>query len=365
MAQTSIGRYRQCMTSHGIPPTTRVSRRARLGAAALAVGLAVAAVAVVAPALAATTIPQHLIDQKAACLDMAAVAQTHAEKAWAEHCNTLADRAIELAGELEPTATPTVAPSPTATVLPPSTPAPTTIAPTTTPPAAGWPNADNTGPTGTLIIRNGGMTIGANDVVVENLDIRGCVEIRGARVQLRNVRVTGCTSGLGAVRVVSPGGVIISNAEIVCDSSIKGVVGEGFTLTRSEVRRCEDAVYIDRNANVIGNYLHSLYENVADPHTDVVQVVNGGANVLIEGNFMSNRTSRPTSGYMGDGPTSNIVIRNNLIESGNWVVYCSSSGSFTVTGNTIRVLSRDRGAWYPTTCYRSGIDRSGNTIINS
>lgn len=203
------------------------------------------------------------------------------------------------------------------------------------------------------------MTISANDAIVENLDIRGCVEITGARVQLRNVKVT-CSQGMGAVRVVSSGGVIISNAEIVCNAPIKGVVGEGFTVRRSEIRQCEDAVYIDRNANVLDNFLHSLYENTADPHTDVVQVANGGANVLIEGNFMSNRTSRPTSGYMGDGPTTNIIIRNNYIESGNYVIYCSSSGSFTVAGNTLRVLGGS--AWYPT-CYRSGVVRTGNTIL--
>lgn len=258
------------------------------------------------------------------------------------------------------TATPTAPPT-TATPAP-TTPVPTTTPPptqTTTPPPAGWPNAATTGPTGPLTVRNSGLTISTPGAVVENLDIRGCVTIAAQNVIFRNSKVT--CSGT-AITTKTLGGVRIENVEVSCNGSAgKGVLGEGFTLVRSDISRCEDLVYIDRNAVVLDNYLHDLTWYTG-AHTDVVQVANGGDNVTIRGNFMSNMTPGATSAYMGDGPgMDNIVIDRNYMEGGGYLVYCSASGSGnSVTNNTFDPSGY--GVWYPT-CYRSGITRTGNTVL--
>lgn len=255
-----------------------------------------------------------------------------------------------------PTATPTASPTQTPTPTPTVTPTPTQ---TTTPPPAGWPNAATTGPTGPLTVRNGGLTISTPGAVVEGLDVRGCVSITAPNVIFRNSKVT--CSGT-AITTKTLGGVRIENVEVSCNGTGgKGVLGEGFTLRRSDVSRCEDAVYIDRNAMVLDSYLHDL-SWYAGAHTDVIQVVNDGDNVTIRGNFMSNMTPGATSAYMGDGPgMNNIIIDRNYMEGGGWLVYCSASGSGnSVTNNTFDPSGY--GVWY-TTCYRSGITRTGNTIL--
>lgn len=258
-----------------------------------------------------------------------------------------------------PTASPTPAPTtPTPTASPTASPTPSPTQ-TTTPPPTGWPNASNTGATGTLTVRNSGMTISTPGAVVENLDIRGCVSITARDVVFRNNKVT--CSGT-AITAKTLGGVLIEKVDVSCNGTGgKGVLGEGFTLRQSDVSRCEDAVYIDRNANVYNNYLHDL-SWYTGAHTDVVQVVDDGDNVIIQGNFMSNMTPGATSAYMGDGPgMNNIIIDHNYMEGGGWLVYCSASGSGNaVTNNTFDPSGY--GVWY-TTCYRSGIVRTGNTII--
>lgn len=197
--------------------------------------------------------------------------------------------------------------------------------------------------------------------MVQNLDIRGCVRITAANVVFRNNKVT-CANGW-AITAKSLGGVVIEDVDVSCGNTLgKGIVGEGFTVRRADVSGCEDAVYIDRNANVLDSYLHDLYGGGTDPHNDVVQVSNGGDNVIVRGNFLSNRTSRATSGYMGDGPgMDNIVIDRNFIEAGGYVIYCSASGvNNVISNNTIDALGY--GPWY-WTCNRSGIVRSNNTLI--
>lgn len=341
-----------------------MSRQTRRVLASLATALALTAgaVAFVAPAL-ADPLASPLPDGK-----------------FTLECSVVDGRVTQCTPPAEPTPSPTptattpvptttepqVTPSPTAppvtTTPAPTTPPATTPPPTTTsPPASGWPNASTTGATGPLTVRTGNLTISTAGAVVEGLDIRGCVNITAPGVVFRNSKVS-CSNGW-AIRAVSTGGVVIDQVDVTCNNTLgKGIVGEGFTVRRSDVSGCEDAIYIDRNVNVLDSYLHDLYGGGTDPHNDIVQVSNGGDNVIVRGNFMSNRTSRATSGYMGDGPgMDNIVIDRNYIEAGGYVIYCSSSGvNNVVSNNTIDALGY--GPWY-STCSRSGIVRTGNTLI--
>lgn len=362
------------MTLHSIDPQRRWRLRALI---ALTVGAIAALAFVVAPAIAAgtpTDPPSRLADHLAACEDMAAVAQTHDEKAFAEHCITLATRAIAslpapsvapTTSAPSPTVTPTLNPTPTQTASP--TPSATSSAtptpsPTSTlPPASGWPNAATTGPTGTLTVRNEDLNITTAGAVVENLDVRGCVTITAPNVVFRNSKVT-CDNWRG-VDARTLGGVVIQDVEIDCvNSPGKGIVAEGATIVRADIYGCEDAVYVDRNVTVLDSYMHDLYGGGTDPHTDIVQVANGGDNVILRGNYMSNLTPRATSGYMGDGPTmDNIVIDRNYIEAGGYVFYCSSSGvGNVISGNTVK--STGYGVYGPN-CTRNGIVRTGNAIL--
>lgn len=287
-------------------------------------------------------------------------------------CDVVGGKVTQCTPPVEPTPSPsasaTGSPTPTPTTGTTATPTPTASpsptqspTPTPAPTATGWPNASTTGATGTLTLRTGNLTISTPGAVVENLDVRGCVSITAANVVFRNSKVS-CSNGW-AITAKSTGGVVIDQVDVTCNATLgKGIVGEGFTVRRSDVSGCEDAIYVDRNAVIVDSYLHDLYGGGTDPHNDIVQVSDGGDNVTIRGNFMSNRTSRATSGYMGDGPgMDNIVIDRNYIEAGGYVVYCSSSGvNNVVSNNTIDALGY--GPWY-WTCSRSGIVRTGNTLI--
>ena len=155
-------------------------------AVALTTALAVTAGAfAVGTAFAESPVPQRLADQLANCQDMQKAAVTLDEKAWAEKCVQLAERAIAAV----PTPTPTLTtapptPTPTATAPPTPTVAPTTPPPspttTTPPPATTWPGAANTGvPDGTVLTAyTGSCTITAPSTIVAKTIRCGQLTIR-------------------------------------------------------------------------------------------------------------------------------------------------------------------------------------------
>ncbi|GAA4715750.1 hypothetical protein [Nocardioides conyzicola] len=87
-----------------------------------------------------------------------------------------------------PTPTPTQTPTPTPTVTPSSTPSSTP----TVPPASGWPNAGNTGPTGTLTAYTGPCTLAAqSNVTIDSKNVAAkCGELianqDGTTLTIRN-----------------------------------------------------------------------------------------------------------------------------------------------------------------------------------
>lgn len=376
MAQTSIGRYRQCMASHGIPPT-RASRRARLAAAALAAGLAVAVVSVVAPALAATTIPQYLVDQKAACEAMAEVAESHAEKAWAEHCVTLAKRAIDAYPEPTPTATATTTP-PAGSPTPPATtppgpsgsPTPTsspTPSPTQTPtptPAAGWPSRDTTGtPAGWIprtIYGNGvDLTVSTRGAVIEDVRlVGGDIIVTAPDVTIRRVELAGG-------RIHNQPGSKCANGLTVEDSSFLPPMGRswggsgegvitygGYTARRIEVSNRIEGPRVGGGGGcgpvtIEDSYLHINDGGNCDAHGDGIQG-NGGSgltvrNTVIDARQMLCGTSAIFYPY-GDGNGGTVTLDRVWTAGGGWTVVVGMPGS-RITG--LEVLSLPKRDAFP------------------
>jgi hypothetical protein len=235
-----------------------VSRRAAVVAASASA--LVATVLIAATAFADAPVPQRLSDQLANCQDMLAQAETSHEKAWAEDCVALAERAIAAV----PTPSPTVGTSTGgSTTTPPSTtppatttpPAPTPTPTVTPPPATTWPGAANTGvPDGTtLTAYTGSCTITAPTTIVAKTIRCGQLTIRAA-VVIRDSHITGTATGVSAVGVES-GSLTITDSTIVAPANSSGLDGGNITATRLDISGGNRGAWCSR-CTIQGSWIH-------------------------------------------------------------------------------------------------------------
>lgn len=212
--------------------------------AAAVVAVVGAGVLVAARASAESLVPQRLTDQLANCQDMLAQAKTSHEKAWAEDCVSLAERAIAAVPVPTPSPTLTTAPptptptataptTPPTTTTPPPTPTPTVVP--TTPTPGTWPGAANTGvPDGTVLTAfTGSCTITAPTTIVAKTIRCGQLTIRAA-VVIRDSHITGTATGVSAVGVES-GSLTITDSTIVAPANSSGLDGGNIVATRLDI----------------------------------------------------------------------------------------------------------------------------------
>lgn len=344
--------------------------------------VALAGASAVATAAAAPAVPARLTDQLANCQDMAAVARTSHEKAWAKDCATLAQRAIDawIAAHPEPSPSisaspsPVVSPSPSASMSPtatqPPSPSPTVTQPTVTPTPSpsptnqvdclhqlavcGFPNAANTGPSGTLTTSTGNLVVSTAGAVVENRDIRGCVRVEAANVVIRNVRIT-CPDGDHGgdyLRVRNNStNLTLVDVEIDCLGGYgMGVGYGGYTLLRGDIHDCENGGHIDGAVTVRDSWIHAL-RGAADGHFDGFQFGQGAAGVVLQHNTIDNPNGQTSAIIMwdeADPQNRDVTITANMLAGGGWTLYCGRFGTavnVAITNNRFAAGVLVNGQW--------------------
>jgi hypothetical protein len=274
-------------------------------------------------------------------------------------------------------ATPTAAPSPSTSHSPAPSKRPASAAPkrstagaqrsncSTRPSSCGFPDATNTGvPAGTkLTVVDGGLSVTKPGTVVENKDIRGCVEVKAANVVIRRSKVT-CTSFYGIASFsaeYSGGGLVVEDTEIDCQNHNSTAIGEyGVTARRLNIHGCENGFDIDNTITVSDSYIHDLYEG-GTGHSDGVQLA-GGAHIRITHNTIFN--PKGTSAIISHpNANSDVLVSGNLLGGGAYTLYCpkESSSNFRVVGNRFSTLFGPKsGEFGPTSDCDKVAEMSGN-----
>jgi hypothetical protein len=174
------------------------------------------------------------------------------------------------------------------------------------------------------------MTISTAGTVVNARDISGSVVVNAPNVTIRNSRIR--TNAMWVVENNSTG-LVIEDSELlnVRASGQKnchvGIGSSNFTVRRSEISGCENALNIDNPGNVTftDNYVHDLdttgpsYVWGNEPHTDGIQVGEAASNLIIRHNTIDpSPGGGVTSGiimYTGSGtPNSSVWIEDNAID---------------------------------------------------
>lgn len=239
-----------------------------------------------------------------------------------------------------PTPTPTPAPSPSAaptptptpTPTPSPTPTPTPSAPATTP-VGEFPNAGNTGPTGTLTAYTGPTTISTPNAVIDSKTIGSALTINATGVIIRNSR-------LNSALVVTGGGSVTVVDSLVDGSSVgvnySAIFNGNLTLRRTEVVGGVRSLECSRgNCLIEDSWLHGqLVPAGSDAHGD--GFLNNGGNtgsITLRHNTLSCDSPRMCSGSVamyGDfGPVRDTLIEGNLFKASQSAAYCLYGGNLS------------------------------------
>jgi hypothetical protein len=240
-----------------------------------------------------------------------------------------------------------------------------------TPPAPSAPGGSSIGvPAGTALTPSGGLTIGTAGAVIDAREITGQVVVNAPNVTIRRSRIRS-----NAMWVVDNNstGLVIEDSEIINrpvagqPNCHNGIGNSSFTVQRTEITGCENAMNIDSPGNVtfVGNYVHDLdttgpsYVWGNSPHTDGIQIGQAASNLVIRNNWIDPSPGSgitapiimytPTSGT----PNSRVWIEDNYLDGrgASYAIYAPRQQTSDVHINRNRMY---RGYGY-TACVRLGV----------
>lgn len=194
------------------------------------------------------------------------------------------------------------------------------------------PNAETTGPTGTLTPQSGNKTLG-NGQTLENVELSGCITVTGSNVTIKNVKVN-CSSGTSSINIASNSSdVTVEKVEAVrpTANAVSMFIGAASNVTVRAVDMSNggDVIMIHsvNGLTIEDSYLHDP-KLAGNGHVDVVQIV-GGKNITIRNNTITMSVGAAGSGaYVANilakadlGAIDNVLIENNYFSGGQFSVY--------------------------------------------
>jgi hypothetical protein len=224
------------------------------------------------------------------------------------------------------------------------------------PSACGYPDASNTGATGTLTAIHADVTLNTPGQVYKNKDVTGCITVNASNVTITNVRVA---CGGPFIVYVKSGSVTISHSTISCNyvGGATGVIGDDYTARAIHVSRCENGFDAGANVSILDSYCHDLKGADNDCIQGTMQ-----SNVLIRHNTLV-ASSADNSAIEGDGAAGSTktgwVVDSNLLSGGGYTLYCPRRS--VATG--VSVINNRFGPYvysYATDCGKAGYVWSGN-----
>jgi hypothetical protein len=235
------------------------------------------------------------------------------------------------------------------------------------PPSGGLPDASNTGvPEGTALTASGPITTSAAGQVIDARDITGTVTVNHANVTIKRSRIT--SNGFNVIDNNSTG-LVVEDSELLDGPDTgqanchNGIAFGGYTIRRSEITGCENAVdAADGNATIADNYIHDL-DTVGpshvwgnSPHTDGIQVAGDNVNILhnwVDPVAVSGGTAAIIMDVSQSG-NRNVVIEDNYLD-GRGSSYALYAPRYQMSGNLVNRNRMLRGVGGYAACVKVGI----------
>jgi chitodextrinase len=236
-------------------------------------------------------------------------------------------------------------------------------------PLPAYPDASCTGvPAGTTLTPSGGLTITVAGTVIDGRDITGQVVVNAPNVTIRNSRIRS-----NAMWVIDNNstGLLVEDSEIINrpvsgqPNCHNGIGNSNFTVRRTEITGCENAMNIDSPGSVTleDTYIHDLdttgpsYVWGNTPHTDGIQIGPSASNLVFRHNTIDPTASGGATSAIimstDSPPNSNFRFEDNYID-GRGASYAIYAPRQQTTGGYINRNRMYRGYGY-TACVRVGI----------
>jgi hypothetical protein len=236
----------------------------------------------------------------------------------------------------------TVAPAPT------STPVRTGADGAPAPAYSDWPDARSTGvPAGVVLRRvDGNLQLDRAGMVVDGIDLHGCIILVADNVTIRNSRIQGsCAEGtIGPRYDAHPRHTLIENVEVDglnLSTSFSLISGEDFTCLRCKLHGGGTGIRAGDNVTVQDSYLYG--NHVGGESHNTAMSIHGGNNITIRHNYLEcdggNNCSAALSLYTHDGPIDGVLVEENLFSGGGYCVY---AGVYKLTDGSLLAATHVR-----------------------
>ena len=237
------------------------------------------------------------------------------------------------------------------------------------PHSCGYPDATNTGASGTLA-PSGSITVSTNGTVVKDKEVSGKITINADNVTIENVKIVQTATGSGTQAISNNGsGNVIRNVTAggkgtgsnTIEAAIRGF--NGVTLERDYFYNCNECM--QGTGTVKDSYMivSSIYSGA---HAEDIYVCS--ETITVEHSTLINSVNQ-TATVFGDticGGGNKFTVKNSLLAGSGYVFYPQanntnpSGAQTTITGNHIaRCLgsaeTKENGHWY---C-KGGSDSNG------
>ena len=217
--------------------------------------------------------------------------------------------------------------------------------------AFAWPDATNTGPTGTLttVSHDGQITINTDGTIVENIDIGGPT-FYGYWVPANNVIFRNCIIRSLGYYGIDVGGAncTVQDCRIIgggASSAGNDAINGARTVERCELYWFENGMRIGSDCIIRRNYVHDLLSSAGEAgHYDGI-ACHGGNNTLIEENTIMARDTSCVFLKNDWSDVFDVTVNHNYMGGvAGWPMNVSTSGSSgyhiydcTITNNHIEM----------------------------
>lgn len=201
--------------------------------------------------------------------------------------------------------------------------------------ASSWPDASNTGTSGTLTSHSGDFNTSSNNQVVNSINASGSIVVNHSGVTVSNCSCDTVMINAGGANC------IVEDCTIIGTGSYQetGVVisGAGSMVRRNDISGCENGVYMDAACTVRDNWLHDWASPGAPetPHFDGIATQGGASNMLVEHNYIDGVDQSLSSCMFiqaDSGPINNITVNNNKFIGGGYTCYAFDKNSHGMSG---------------------------------
>jgi hypothetical protein len=186
-------------------------------------------------------------------------------------------------------------------------------------------------------------TIYEAGAVLENVEVRGKLNIEADDVTVRNVRIIG-EGDWAVIQRQGHSGLTLENVEIAGDGTTKvdtAVLNQGgmVTIRRANIHTVSNGVSTEHGL-IEDSYLHDFTEFEGD-HVDGVQSAGSpmkGLSLILRHNTILNQVAQTSAVILGQdfSRVHSVVIENNLLAGGGYTIY-GGQGKFG-TPTDVRIV---------------------------